>query len=293
MNMSYLQHSVCVIGSDSILSDNIFCHENRLLIKQVESPSLGLVMTHKQNVDVIVICEPLDGNSLLGLAMQFKQSMITRDIPILLLTQDMTWIQRTQAFKYCGIHCMNSLDKVEVITNKIVQLAESFIVANEFELETKRNSSFKRSLKNLRRQFGEKTQVSALLVEIITSSIKENSPTLKKIQISSAEVLLKSILTTYTRQDTDEVEKIDTNTFAVFLPNMDTLSAIEVATRIKDAFIQTANSSSVNLMVNDDVLQFGITSYSTITNHNDLKIIRSAETALKRAKQSDGFFHID
>ena len=66
-----------------------------------------------------------------------------------------------------------------------------------------------------------------------------------------------------------------------------------MATRIKDAFIQTANSYSVNIMVNDDVLHFGITYYNTITNKDDFKIIRSAETALKRAKKSDSFFYID
>ena len=102
----------------------------------VEKLIEGLQIAHNNDIDVIVLFADNTENKdsdVVWLSLQFKQSMVTRDIPVLLMTAELPLTKSMSCLNFCGLNHLHMDSTVQVFMTKVNQLSTNFRHAQSHE----------------------------------------------------------------------------------------------------------------------------------------------------------------
>lgn len=132
-------HILIVDDATGTARNRMFLHR-ALNIHLVANPSLALQVANANEIDVIVIdFSPVEISSI-GLSILFKESQVTRNIPIVILTDKPEVQRHAEELRFCGIDYLPKSSTDDVFIAKMHAVTETYKRA---KTEQNRNSSNK------------------------------------------------------------------------------------------------------------------------------------------------------
>lgn len=264
-----------------------------LSVELVQKPSEGLQLAHNSKIDVIILDLDTEEYNPFELSMQFKQSMITRDIPILILSNDQSLHSYINTFRFGGVDFIPKDSSPEELIAKVAHHASAFTRAKEYQyLDAPKNLSpeylLDMQLERLQRRSDADTHLSLLLFEVDTSEV-----TISHADASDISNDMCGIIKRIIKRENDSVVKLSEVKYAVVLPQTNLQGAISIADRINNTFYFTTNSPTSKISFPTNALKVGITSVNSLSQSSNDKIRELAEAALAEAKRSNEFFCIN
>lgn len=264
----------------------------------VERPSDGLQIAHHDDIDIIVLFAAEGNNEALGMGMQFKQSMVTRDIPVLILTSDRTTQSQMSPFIFCGVNYLNAACTVQQFTAKANELSRTYRRAQDYQLITSDQNKSPTQVLHIRlaelnRRYIHADDYSLLMFEVDTSSVKIALKDIDAVNQSVCSETLEATIKYHLKRNRDSVVKMNDNKYAVLLPRTDLIGAIRLASEINDMFYFTTSTPTSRMGFHSNALKVGITSFTSQIKNTDETILDLVEKALKTAQDSNEFFFIN
>lgn len=267
-------------------------------IEVVQKPSEGLQVAYQGDIDVILLDLDTELHNPFELSMQFKQSMITRDIPIIVISNDESLQMRINTFRFGGVDYLSKESSTAQFVSKITHHVNAYKRAKDYQyLDAQKNITPKYQLdlrlKKLQRRNVENEQLSLLLFDVDTSQVTISLADACDISKEMCSGTLHSIINRIIKRENDSVVKLSDTKFAVVLPNTDLQGALSVADQINETFFFTTNSPTSKINFPSNALKVGITTVNHLFNNSHQNILESAEAALEDAKRSNEFFCIN
>lgn len=258
----------------------------------------GLRIAHTNDIDVIVIHGAEQCDETLDMALQLKQSMVTKDIPILILTQDKTFSLHMSSLSYCGIHYLNAACLVEQFNQKVQHLSQAYRRAQDNQLNIFEQSELpqillEKHLIKLRRSSVPVDNYCLLMLEVDCTAVNMFFKDNCRLDETMHDEALKGAIKDTIKRKTDFVLKMQTNKYAVLLPRTRILGAIKVVKMINDLFCAESKSTIEIIDTQSYQLKVGISTVSSKVKTSTDSILALVESALLKAQDSNEFFYIN
>ena len=296
--MNFIKPKILVIDAN-LQFEKVFSDAYKYFdVELAEKPSEGLQVAYQGEIDVIILDLDTEQHNPFELSMQFKQSMITRDIPVLILSNDESLQTRINTFRFGGVDYISKDCTSIDFTTKVSHHATAFRRAREHQyLDAQKSLSpeyqLDMRLDKLQRRTADDDHLSLLLFDVDTSEVTISLADASDISNEMCGGTLFSIIKRIIKRENDSVVKLSDTKYAVVLPHTDLQGAISIADRINETFFFTTNSPTSKISFPSNALKVGITSVHNLAKTSNQKIRDIAEAALEEAKRSNEFFCIN
>lgn len=268
-----------------------------------ETPSKGLQISHNKNVDVIILDFSVNETSSLGLSFLFKESELTRDIPILILSDNMQLQQHISDLEFCGIQYLSKSCPDQVLVSTINRLSSDYKRAiafqdNEKAVIKKQEFLIKLPSQQLKKVISSDFNCGYMLVALDRQRLGVNFSDLTKEETEACSSFLENILATFFAKDNENLVQIENIVrlkalqYLSIQPFSEHSKLLQIAEQIEEAFIFGSSGKLPFLVLEPGSLNIGITTIQSVLERSSGSILETVEEALSLAQENKTYFFI-
>ena len=256
----------------------------------------GLNLLH---ADVIILTEHTSTQNAVDLALELKQSIVARDLPILVMTQQVTPERESSYLKYFGISILDVSRGSTQLFEKISELKKSYQVAKEFQKTSQTSIQSYKIVINARINALFQTMTntqktvqscSLLLFQLNLQKVKTSLRNRSQVNQEYLDTIIHACITQCINEGVDSLVPAEQGRFFVITSMVEPEQVAHLAERINDLLYYTTKSESARISLDKCALHVGI-----VTTHcNDTKgrqnVFESAEIALENAIKNTALY---
>jgi PleD family two-component response regulator len=292
--MQFNKPTILLVDAHRFFSDKIQRIEKYFNVITADSPSAGIKMAFHRDLDLIVLDLDVTIHNPFELSMQFKQSMITRNIPVIIVSNDESLKTRLNTFKYGGVDYLAKSSSVDAIITKLSYHCTVYERAKkhqylDFHSELKPENQLDMRLSKLQRR-GNEEGLALLIFEIDTTKVIVSFAEGKPINEAMCLDILETIIKRTIHRENDSYVRLNNRKIALILPQTGLTGALGMANRVNETFYFTVSAPNARISFPENALKVGITAVDGLHQHGYDSIRIMTEKALEEAKCSNEFF---
>lgn len=251
----------------------------------VRTPTEAIRLAHNANIHLIILNLYESEHHAIGLSFLFKESKLTKNIPILLLSKDSSMARLTSHFRYSGLYYSRTVN-----VGYIQHIITTYLAAKDFDKQFSRarfstdyfiHMPIKDILKN---KFDSK---DCLFMLLALNTTKVASKELRNENFILEQCLLQlDYATAPFLSASKEVQIIKTHALQQLLviPDCNIHISADIAIEIQTRFSKAINPTLCKF--NHGALVIGASSLHTLSGNTDASIIDTTEKAVEIARLS-------
>lgn len=293
----YPKPSVIIIDDQTQTASARSHLEHQLCIFFAENPSKGLQIAHNQKIDLIILDFSSDETSSLGLSFLFKESEVTRNIPILILSDNVQLQQHILDLQFCGINYLSKSCTDQVFISTINRLYLDFQRAIAFQDQEKsafNNQEFLIKLppQQLKKVISPDCDYGYILVALDKRKLGVNFSDLSNQEIEACAIFLENILNELMSDHDSNIISLKALHYLSVQSFTEHRKLIQIAEQIENTFVFDSLGKLPFLTLEPRSLNVGITTVQSVLDRSSGSILETAEEALSLAQENETFFFI-
>lgn len=249
----------------------------------------GLNLLH---ADVIILTENTATQNAVDLALELKQSIVAKDLPILVMTPQVTPERHAPYLEYFGISILDVSRASTHLFEKITELKKRYHMAKEFQktsqttiqshkiaINARINALFETTTNSQKKV----QSCSLLLFQLNLQKVKTSLRNRSQVNQEYLDTIIHACIAQCINEEGDYLVPAEQGRFFVISPMVEPDQVTHLAERINELLYYTTKSETAKISLDKCALHVGI-----VTTHcNDTKgrqnVFESAEIALENA----------
>ena len=250
--------------------------------------------------DTIIIAENFVTESTVDLALELKQSILAKDLPILVMASQPSIHQHATYLHYCGISFLDIAGANANLLEKITELQNRYNAAKQFQEKLQTSiQSYKLAI-NARidtvctpsvNSYKKNESFTLLLFQLNLRKVKSTMPYRNQVNQDYLDSIIHHCIAQFINEDTDYLVPAEPGRFYVITGMVDPLHVALLAERINDLLYFTTKSDTTRMSLEDSALHVGIVTASCKDSTARKTLFDVAEVALEHAQQNSSLYY--
>ena len=296
--MLYKNHLI-IIDKNALLTSYYPIVEQRYYIHTVDSANHAFQQLNAIDVDIIIVVEPEVTKHTVDLALEIKQSIVTKDLPVLVLASQPSIYEHATYLHYCGISFLDLHAVALSLLDKIDELSARYHLAREHQNKVRlHNQSYKTAIQqriatvcSAKKECSTQQKFSVLLFHLDLNKIRTTTSFRSQINKNYLDSIIYHCITQFINEDEDYLVSAEPGRFYVVTDKVNSINVESIAERVNDLLYYIAKSDTTRIHLAEYALHVGIVTASCLDGSSYRTVITTCEAALAQAKDSEILFY--